>query len=409
MKMKTGDADSASHAQLTVVFIARYYYPFIGGIEKQVPSQAAALRRSGIRVAVVTGRFSNDFPRVERTHGVPVYRLPSPRIKIIGALVFLLHLIGFLYRRRTRYSALHVFQVGYCSAVAAVLGRLLNIPVFLHLAGSGRGGDIFRHLKTPWGWLFLALCRLASNIVVLNPEMLQELKAIFYSKQRAFFIPNAVDAAYYRPARDRAAVRQALAIPESRTVVLYTGRLAAEKGVGVLVRAFALTCPTIDTCLYLVGSGREYRRLKRQTHHLCLGDRVQFIPACSDVRQYYQCADIFVMPSLHEGMSNSVLEAMACALPVIATAVSGTTELLRDRHAGLLVPPREPKALAGALLTLLHDPAARAAMGYAGRSMVKDTYTDSHVLQGYLQMYESTGLSAAQQYRHGLSVPESAG
>lgn len=390
--MKTAEAGGAPREPLSVLFIARYYYPFIGGIEKQVPSQAAALRRSGIRVDIVTGRFFPDAPRVERTRGFPVYRLPSPRIKIIGALVFLAHLAGFLYRRRARYRALHVFQVGYASALAALLGRFFGTPVFLHLAGSGSGGDIYRHLKTPWGWLFLALCRLASNIVVLNTEMLQELKMIFYSRRRAVRIVNAVDTEHYRPTGDRAAVGHVLAIPDHQCVVLYTGRLAAEKGVAVLVRAFALACPGTDARLCIVGRGREHTRLLRLAKNLAIDDRVQFIPACSDVLPYYQRADVFVMPSLHEGMSNSILEAMACALPVIATAVSGTTDLVHDRHTGLLVPPRDPKALAAALMQLLHSASERSAMGHAGRCMVEDAYTDTSVVRGYLQLYEAAGL-----------------
>jgi len=391
--MKPADSGIAVRAPLPVVFIARYYYPCIGGIEKQVPSQAAALRDSGIRVAVVTGGFSPGFPRVERTRGFPVYRLPSPRIKMIGALVFLMHLAGFLYRRRSRYGALHVFQVGYSSALACVMGRLFGIPVFLHLAGSGRSGDMYRHLKTPWGWLFLAMCRLASHIVVLNTEMLQELKLLAYPRRRTTFIPNGVDAAHYRPAHDRAAVRKALGLPGHLRVVLYTGRLSAEKGVAVLLRAFARACPGADTRLCIVGSGREHARLRMLAKKLSIEHRVCFVPACSDVRPYYQCADVFVMPSFNEGMSNSILEAMACALPVIATGVSGTNSMVRDGHTGLLVPPRDPEALAGALQRLLNDPAERSAMATAGRCRVEDAYSESSVVRGYRQLYEAAGLS----------------
>jgi len=390
--MKTTEADGTPHKPLSVLFIARYSFPFIGGIEKQVPSQAAALRRSGIRVDIVTGRFFSDTPRVDRTRGFPVYSLASPRIKIIGALIFLAHLAVFLYRHHTRYKALHVFQVGYVSALTALLGRLFRTPVFLHLAGSGGSGDIYRHLKTPWGWLFLALCRLASNIVILNTEMLQELKMIFYPRRRALRIVNAVDATHYRPADDRAALRHVLAIPEHQSVVLYTGRLAAEKGVSILIRAFALACSKTDTHLFIVGSGHEYKSLELLAKNLAIDSRVQFIPACRDVLPYYQSADVFVMPSLHEGMSNSILEAMACALPVIATAVSGTTDLVHDRHTGLLVPSRDPEALSTALVQLLNNPSERMAMGHAGRCIVEETYSDTSVVRGYLQLYEAAGL-----------------
>jgi glycosyltransferase involved in cell wall biosynthesis len=111
------------------------------------------------------------------------------------------------------------------------------------------------------------------------------------------------------------------------------------------------------------------------------------LPACNDIRPYYQCADIFVMPSFHEGISNAVLEAMACALPVIATDVTGNTDLIRHRHNGLLVPPDDAPALAAALDALLDSPDTARDMGCQGRVIAQTTYCFDAMVERYCALY----------------------
>ena len=292
---------------------------------------------------------------------------------------------GFYSERRSQYQALHAFQVGHCSAAAVLIGRLLRKPVFLSLSGGGSGGDVGRHVKTPWGLAFLALCRFASTIVVLNAHMQREVKLLMYPASRTACIPNGVDTTYYQPHPDRSQLRQDMAIPE-KPIILYTGRLSAEKGVAALVRAFTLL-RSPSPALYIVGSGPEQQRLERMIQKLCLDNTVVLLPACNDIRPYYQCADIFVMPSFHEGISNSVLEAMACALPVIATDVIGNTDLVHHRHNGLLVPPGDAPALAAALDELLNSPDTARDMGCQGRSIAQTKYRFDAMVECYCALY----------------------
>jgi glycosyltransferase involved in cell wall biosynthesis len=369
-----------------VVFVSRYFFPFVGGLEKRVLSVARALTARGIQVTIITSRLSPDFPPEQTLDGVNIHRLASPPIKILGACVFIAQLLCFLFKRRARYQALHAFQVGHSSAAAVVMGRLLRKTVFLHLSGGGSGGDVGRHLKTPWGLVYLALCRFASTIVVLNAQMQRDLKVLMYPCSRTVCIPNGVDTECYQPHQNRTQLRQSMSIPE-KTILLYTGRLSAEKGIASLVQACALLRNQAASKLYIVGNGPEQQHLEHLIQELHLSSMITLLPACNDIRTYYQCADIFVMPSFHEGISNSVLEAMACALPVVATGVCGNTDLVHHRQNGLLVPPNDPLALADAIDELSENPDTARKMGRCAQNIAQTDYSLNETIQRYCALY----------------------
>ncbi len=369
-----------------VIFVSRYFYPFVGGLEKRVHSLARGLVARNIRVSIITSRLSPEFPSEQKLNGISIHRLASPRIKVIGACVFIAQLVRFLLKQRAHYQALHAFQIGHSSAAAVVMGRLLKKPVFLHLSGGGSGGDVGRHLKTPWGWVYLLLCRFASTIVVLNAQMQRDLKILMYPLSRTVCIPNGVDTKRYQPHQNRLQLRRTISIAD-KPIILYTGRLSAEKGVANLVHAHALLRNPAATALYIVGNGPDQQHLKRLIQELRLSTTITLLPACNNILAYYQCADIFVMPSFHEGISNSILEAMACALPVVATEVCGNTDLVRQRHNGLLVLPGNPPALAAALDELLENPDKARKMGYQGQHMAQTDYSFDLMIQRHCALY----------------------
>jgi glycosyltransferase involved in cell wall biosynthesis len=183
-------------------------------------------------------------------------------------------------------------------------------------------------------------------------------------------IRNGVDLARFRPPDlgVRAAKRAELGIPADAPVVVCIGRRARQKGQDVLVaawRAVHRACP--DAVLVLVGDVQDPdRRCSRSDQ---LGIRVE--GAADDVRPWYAVADVVAVPSRWEGLSLTVIEAMACGCPVVASDVAGVRETLRDGAApplgGALVPPEDPAALAHALLARLRDPARRRREGCAAR------------------------------------------
>lgn len=367
-----------------LLFAIRYFHPWIGGLEKNTFRLAQELATRGVPVTVLTGRFFRAWPEVE-THGLlQVQRLPSPRIKVFGAVVFLLSLVRYLIAHRSAYDIVHAFQVGHTAAVAMLMSRILGKPSVLTLAGGGIGGDIFKHRRTLWGRIFLWACLQADRIVMLNRQMAEELAAVRYPGNRACLIANGVDIHRFHPSEHNDRPKGSA----QRTVV-YVGRLSAEKGVAFLVRAHALLQSRLDARLLIVGDGPERNRLARLIRRLGIEHVTELTGPADDVLPYLRQADVFVLPSRHEGMSNALLEAIACGVPVVATRVPGNKEIVEDRVTGLLVDYDDADAMAHALATMLTDSNFSQTCAKQALEQIRERYTFDHEVARYLDLYRS--------------------
>jgi len=188
-----------------------------------------------------------------------------------------------------------------------------------------------------------------------------------------------------------AALRQELNLCEGERVVVSVGRLSQEKGQADLIRAFS---PLRDRAkLVIVGDGADRPSLERFARALGLERSVIFAGMRANVAPFYAMADVFVLPSLSEGSPNALLEAMACSLPIVATRVGGVPEIATDGTTALLVPPRQPLALAGAIVRLLDDAALGAELGAAARRRVLTDYTPEERTMRLSRLYGAlTGL-----------------
>jgi glycosyltransferase involved in cell wall biosynthesis len=378
-----------------IIFVIRYFYPYIGGLEKQTLNLAAVLRQRGINVSVVTSRFFPNWPLEDVIKGVPVYRLPSPRIKVLGAFVFLFYLARHLFKTRNKFTIIHAFQVGYSSALAIVLGSIFAKTTILNLAGSGKGGDVCRHRRTPWGRVFLFLCSFASRIVVLNKEMITELQSINYHPRNPVYIPNGVDLKIYHEADERESLRRQMGIGEEK-VILYTGRLSPEKGVDFLIHAYGSLSLDMPTKVYIIGTGRDLSRLQKLVRYYNMEHKIIILPAVDEIVSYLQIAHVFVMPSRFEGLSNSILEAMACAVPVVATRVSGNIEVIEDGVTGVLVSRDHYQNLTAALGFLLEHPDKAREFGLKAKQTVREKYDLQIIAEQYLTLYTAVAEESTQ-------------
>ncbi|MCX8045198.1 MAG: glycosyltransferase family 4 protein [Desulfobacterota bacterium] len=370
----------------SVLFVIRYFYPFIGGLEVNTLRLAQALVDCNVPVTVVTARWDGISPRKDQIHNVPIIRLPSPRIKVLGALLFLAALSWHLLKNRKRYDIIHAFQIGYTAAIAVAVGAVLRKPTLITVASSGSGGDVQRHCRTPWGRLFLFLCKYASCMITLNQLMRTELQAIGYPETKMMSIPNGVDTSIFRPPiQSEQEFRQKCSDQEK--IILYAGRLSPEKGVAFLVRAFATLAPHIPAQLFIVGDGPEKKHLESIIVEQGLSNRVCLIPAVEHLVPLLHSADVFVLPSLFEGLSNALLEAMACGLPVIATRVAGNQEVIRDGENGMLVPAQDSDALAAAIAFLCTQPEHAQRLGCAAVTTVRTHYNLDRIVVHYMQLY----------------------
>ncbi len=190
--------------------------------------------------------------------------------------------------------------------------------------------------------------------------------------------------------RDRDAVRRDLDLPADADVVIVVAKLTEQKGHSVLLRAIA---PLLESMpglhLLIVGDGPRGDDLRAQAAGLPGGDRVRFLGVRSDTRELLGASDLFVLPSLWEGLPMALLEAMAAGLPVVATAVSGTRDVVDDGVSGALVPPGEAEPLRSAIERLVADRRAATEMGQEGRRRVLQEYGGSRLAERHAALYRA--------------------
>lgn len=233
----------------------------------------------------------------------------------------------------------------------------------------------------------------ADAIVVSTNQEVQDLARLYgTSGHNVSVVPAGVDIEVFFPT-DRYEARRALGLT-GQNIILYVGRIEPLKGLDILIGAVACIEDISDISLVVVGGSpgvdSEMGRLKALSHELGIADRVTFTGAVSHAKlpQYYNAADVFVLPSHHESFGLVALEAMACGTPVVASRVGGLTSFISDGLTGYLIPWRCPEPFARRIETLLSNPILRNTMGRAARSRAMDmTWTRS--ADRTLNVYES--------------------
>jgi glycosyltransferase involved in cell wall biosynthesis len=199
-------------------------------------------------------------------------------------------------------------------------------------------------------------------------------------KEKIWYRPNAVDIENFKPAGTK----------DSHEIlnVLFCGRLERQKATDILVRAWRLLPDSVSkkARLILAGSGRWEQELRKEAGDM---ENILFIGTVKreNILEQYQQADIYVHPSRFEGMSNAMLEALACGLPIVATAIDGSTDLVFPDKNGLLVPPEDPAALASALERLITSPSMRETLGKQSRILAETIFSLKLLTEDYAKEY----------------------
>jgi len=265
----------------------------------------------------------------------------------------------------------------------------LGKRVIVKFGNSGPYGDVQTSLATRRGRLKLALLRRWVDMnIALSAEMLAALLAAGFPQQRVQRMVNGIDVGMFRPQSNKDAAKAGLGL-DGKTIALFVGRLAPQKALPVLFQALqkaAGACPNLH--LMLLGDGPERPALERLARELAIEPQITFVGNVSDVRGYLGAADIFVLPSEAEGISNALLEAMAAGLACIATSVGGSPEVVDNGSCGILLPPNRPDLFADALASLAHDPHEAMRLGARARDRILAHYSFEVVDRQYRLLYD---------------------
>jgi glycosyltransferase involved in cell wall biosynthesis len=317
-------------------------------------------------------RFRYLFPasleRVAYERGTPA-NLEWNWLAWLGLPFFALSFWLHACRLARRCDILHAHWIpsGLVALAASPLGRK---PVVVSVWGS----DLALARLPLGGRLTMALLRRAAAVIAISEAMRGELVALGLPDHKVRVIPTAV-AALPRPKGARDEIRRELGLPADRPLVLYLGRLSTVKGPAHFVDAARLVLQERpDSGFVVVGDGHLRPELEDAVRAMGRADRFSFAGHVrhEEVGRWLSAADLFVLPSLSEGVPHALLEALAFGLPVVASAVGGVPEIVQDGVNGYLVPPGDSPAIARRILDLLGSPERRRAFGEAGRRLVEE-------------------------------------
>ena len=342
-----------------------------GGTQRQTLELARRLDRSRFTPVMLTLTGPTDLDKAAHEAGIELHHMGQ------GRNVWPLFFAALCWRLR----ALRPDVIVPCTALPNIWGRIWGRLAWLGSSGNAplvvgtcRGGGGPKRQHEHWLW------RLTDHMVC-NSEALHEiLQGFGVPKARLSYIPNGVDTEFFAPAGAAPSARA----PE----ILCVARLAGDKDHMTLLRAFELVLQTHPTArLRIVGDGPEEANLRAWAREHAAGSNVDFIAGGLDMRAHYAGACVFALSSVREGQPNVILEAMACGLPVCATAVGGIPRLVEDGVNGFLSPAGDAAAMAKNCCKLLADGALCDALGQAGRTRVEKDFSFTAMVEAHQRIF----------------------
>lgn len=392
-----------------MLMLTETFHPEIGGGERQAHLLSRALVRRGHEVTIVTRRSRAELPREQMDDGVQIIRIAPAGRGRWKKWRLAVTAIEPLARLRSRADVVFVSGYRIMGVPAVLVTKMIGPTCVLKADSSGEmSGEFFRaglarfHLSPTSAAVRLligsrnALLRRADAFIAISREIAGELRAHGVPGERIHQLPNGVDTGKFRPtgSSERASLRRRLGLPGG-PVAIYTGRLVSYKGLPLLLRVWCdLRRSGTPGTLVLVGSGGAdihacEKDLREYVAREGLHNSVVFAGEVENVDDYLRASDAFVFPTENEAFGVSLIEAMACGLPSVATSVGGIPDFLIDGQNGLLVEPGSFAQLRDRLAMLLAGGDGVAALGYAARETAVARFSVDAVVDGYVRVFES--------------------
>jgi len=357
-----------------------YVFPALklGGAELHVVSLAAALRKRGFETAILTIFEEGDLAEMARSRGVPLFCLYEKGSWGLGTPLRI-----FRWLRGRRIDILHAYLFGF-HFFTALPARILKVPVILSSRRELADWQRKRHrVIENLGNLFVdgvIACSHAVKQRTIEREKIGPLKIDV--------IHNGVDLSHFRSKGKAVEIRREFRIPEDAPLVGTVGNFAIEKGYPYFLKAAGRVAERFPEARFMVvGSGRYETEVRAEAAAIAIREKVIFTGSRSDIPDLLDAMDLFALASVSEGFPNVLLEAMAMAKPVVATAVGGIPELIDSGKDGLLVPARDSSALAEAIVELLRDRRRAQEMGQRAFQKIQSRFSLERMIDDYSRYY----------------------
>ena len=352
-----------------------------GGAELQAERLAIQLGELGHGMQVLTSLTVLDAPQEEMIHGVQIHRVPHRLpywVEQENSRTF-----RFLVRRRRSFDILHAHMAFGHAVMAVVFARSFGKKSIIKIACAGKYGDLYLFSQFKWFDYALEIMHQADAIVAVSKEVERELLEYGFPHDRIVHIPNGVDVAKFE--------RENPPFQNSSVNFLLTGRRHPQKGIDILLQAIRLLRERgmgerFKVSMY--GADYEEYDYRNMAHELGVMQSVQFFPFEQDIIPLYESADCFLLPSRGEGLSNALLEAMSMELPVIASSVSGTPDVVEDGIDGLLILPESPQALADSMGRVIENREFAIQLGKNARRKMESRFSLESIARQYSELSE---------------------
>jgi len=352
----------------------------VGGLENVVVELANALEPSRFACSIVS--FAAPGPLQNKVHTAQV-QVVALNQSGGNNPVLVYRLYRFLRQQRPHIVQTH----NWATLLEGFLGaKLAGVPLIVHAEHGtieSRARNLFlqRHL---WKKVHRVLC-------VSQAHRRRLADTVRFPYQRLQPILNGVDTSLFAPRPgDRKSLRTQLGLKPECLYIGTVGNLRPVKNHALLLRVSQQVCRRYQNVRFvLIGHGPLREQLAAYAQELGIQHQVQFLGTRADIPELLNALDIFVLPSLSEGLPMSVLEAMACGLPVVATQVGGLPEVIEDGKTGLLVPSQDEQQLTLALEVLIQHEKQRKVLGEQGRKRVVEHFSVQKMTNEYQELYES--------------------
>jgi N-acetyl-alpha-D-glucosaminyl L-malate synthase BshA len=375
--------------------------------------EAKFLARNGIEVHVITQHNSGANYEEER-NGIHIHRFRWLKPKTFKALIYfkgfkdnfrlLTYLISLFFNliilvRRYDIDVIHAHHTIPTGFVGVIIAKIMRRPIVItaHLMDiTTHGADVgplenIKDFESNFIFRRLIIFTLNSSnkIIAVSADLANKIELMGIDNKKISILRNAVDVNKFKPLKNTE-LRNNFNISEEDILILFIGHLEAFKGIYELIDAFCKVKGKINNLkLMIIGEGHEEQKVKEKVSELELDNFIIFTGKISPevIQNFYQMADIFVLPSYTEGLPLVVIEAMACGLPVIVSNVGGIPEIVRDGENGFIIQPKERGKLAIKLEILANDPNLREKYGKKSIQIIDDEFNIENKIIRFTDLY----------------------
>jgi glycosyltransferase involved in cell wall biosynthesis len=390
---------------MKIALLSEKYTPDLGGLAISTGRLGDSLAAAGhdVRVFCPSPNLPATIKQTQRSDGVHVTRFGAHK-RVDDTLVNWFELIVEEHQREP-FDVIHAYFLPMAGFVGVYAGKYLGVPSIVSI----RGNDIERAAFDPSKFSHVMYALQHADAVTTNASILAK-KAKAFVDRELHIIPNGIDTNLFKPMERNEVLAESVLESDSllsplreqaprvqTPIVGFVGELREKKGQLPLQFAYTQVGKRKPATLLIVGEMRagvdeqawaEFRGANPDCQVVVTGQ----VPH-KDLPAYYSLMDVFVHPSLRDGMPNALLEAMACGLPVIATPVGGAVDVIQDGKNGIFVNVNDANGLAQKILDLLDDPEKRAALGKNARESIAGRFTLEKELQANLDVYRTIGVT----------------